>query len=344
MTYQSLIPLQAELEDLCFAVLHPYEYKALRNELNAMWGLQQMTDLVPAQAETLLNQAAASVRTAADIAASSDIPRPRLPTASPVPRPNLLRPSDQQASPQDTGSSHDSRQQSMQNVQKTPGDLYASSERGMVRTAGRPRINSRQQKALRSGLLRLSSPIRQAHYGGAAAVLEPPRTLPSSSSPPVHSAALAQSIPGDNKPQSAQSANSSLSSSEQQSHDHAALSNLGPDVDSSAANRHLDTSLEASPSQSRATSDSPDSESTSSQAGSHRAVDQGFQRVIRGRTPRRALAAEMAAKAERQNSGAKAGPSGRVTPDFSFLSLDQQRVSHPRCSGTLSFDLPSSPN
>jgi len=54
-------------------------------------------------------------------------------------------------------------------------------------------------------------------------------------------------------------------------------------------------------------------------------------RVIRGRAPRQALAAKKA-NAERQKSGSKAGPSGRVTADYSFLSADQQQV---RCASHL---------
>ena len=332
--------MQAELEDLCFAVLHPNEYTALRNELNAMWGLQQITDLVPAQAETLLSQAAASARTAADVAASSQIPQPRLPTPGPVPRPNILKTSEQQASSQGTGSSHDSRQLSMQGVQSTAGDLYASSERGMVRTAGHARINRRQQKALQSGLLRLSPPERQTQYGSAAAVLEPPNTDPSSYSPAL-SASSTQSSPCDSKSQSTQPPHPQVPTSGQQSSDaHGAPSHPNAAADSSSASGQQTASSHTSPSQAGDTPHSPDSEEVTvsrvpdahsrkdrAESGRFGTPERGTQRVIRGRTPRRALAAEIAAKAERQKSGVEAGPSGRVTPDFSSLSSEQQRVS-----------------
>lgn len=317
--------MQAELEDLCFAVLHPHEYTVLRNELNAMWGLQHVTDLIPAQAETLLSQAAASVRTAADIAASSDLPHPQLPTPGPVPRPNLLGSPDQEANSQ--GPSRDSMQQSMQSVQTTAGDLYASVERGMVRTPGHARISSRHQKALRSGLLRLSPRVRQTPYGSAAAVLEPPRTLPPPPAPPTSSATSLRSRTPDNRSQAAQSATAQIPKSD----------DLSLEDSNSAKARPSASALRG------AALHSPESASVDSQAGGNSPADaaaargagwgkpeppaQGFQKVIRGRLPRRALAAEMAAKAERQGSGVKAGPSGRVTPDFSSLSSDQQRVS-----------------
>lgn len=34
--------LQSELEDLCFAVVSPHEYRALRNELDRLWGLNSL--------------------------------------------------------------------------------------------------------------------------------------------------------------------------------------------------------------------------------------------------------------------------------------------------------------
>ncbi|KAK9818140.1 hypothetical protein WJX72_007743 [[Myrmecia] bisecta] len=37
-----MFALKSELEDLCFAVLHPAEYRALRSELDAFWGLQSI--------------------------------------------------------------------------------------------------------------------------------------------------------------------------------------------------------------------------------------------------------------------------------------------------------------
>ena len=306
-----------------------------------MWGLQQITDLVPAQAETLLSQAAASARSAADAAASSQFPQPRLPTPSPMPRPNVLRPTEQRRGPQGVDSSHDSRQQSMQSVQNTAGDLYASSERGMVRTAGHARINRRQQTALRSGLLRLSPPVRQTQYGSAAAVLEPPKTDPSSSSsPPYPSASSAQSSPRDHQAESPpQPATSQVSTSRQQL-SHASLAHTDTDSESISSSRPQTSSSQGGAASHRPHSQDPGSGATGPHGSQGRAVgsaegadagrpndpDQGRQGVIRGRAPRRALAA---AKAERQNSGGKAGPSGRVTPDLSSLSSDQQRVSHP---------------
>lgn len=340
--------LQAELEDLCFAVLHPHEYTALRNELNAMWGLHQITDLVPAQAEALLSQAAASASTAAGITASSQIPQPRLPTPSPVPRPHIHKSSEQQPGSQGMGSSH-SKQQSMQSVQKTAGDLYASSERGMVRTAGHARINRRQQTALRSGLLRLSPPEGQTQHSSAAAVLEPPNTDPSSSSPAVSTSLNHRSLCNSER-QSTQLPNSQVPTSTQQSSDaHAALLDSDANVDSSSASRQQRASLHTSSSQAGAAPNSLDlnevtlsgdveahsskdravAAASGADSGRLRTPDQRPPRVIRGRTPRRALAAELAAKAERQDSGVEAGPSGRVMPDFFALSSDQQRVSHP---------------
>ena len=314
-----------------------------------MWGLQQITDLVPAQAETLLSQAAASARTAAGIAASSQIPQPRLPTPSPVPRPSILNASGQQVGSQGTEPSPDSRQQSMQSVQNTVGDLYASSERGMVRTAGHARINRRQQKALRSGLLRLSPPEGQRQHGSATAVLEPPNTVPTSPSSPALSASSTQSQSHDSKSQSTRTLDTQVPASPQQLSDaHASLSESFANADSRSASRKPRGSSHTSSSQTGAAPNSPDLEDVtrsgvldphsgkdSAVAAARRAepgrlgtLDQCTQRIIRGRTPRRALAAEMAAKAERQKSGIEAGPSGRVTPDFSFLSSDQQRVSH----------------
>ena len=35
--------LQSELEDLCFAVMHPREYRALRSELDTIWGLPPLS-------------------------------------------------------------------------------------------------------------------------------------------------------------------------------------------------------------------------------------------------------------------------------------------------------------
>ncbi len=163
--------LQAELEDLCFAVLHPHEYTALRNELDSIWGLQQVTDLVPVQAETLLSQAMAGIKTAAEIAAATpDAPQPRLPHPSPVPRPMLSTSSQersQQADSAATASATSVQSEQQQSVQSVAGDLYAHSERGMVRAAAQARINPRQQKALQSGLLRLSPPCsRRRAVGG----------------------------------------------------------------------------------------------------------------------------------------------------------------------------------
>lgn len=296
-----------------------------------MWGLQQITDLIPAQAETLLSQAAASVKTAADIAASSEVPQPRLPAPSPVPRPNLLK-SNEEATSQGSASADDSGQQSaqsMQSVHQTAGDLYASSERGMVRTAGRARINSRQQKALQSGLLRLTSPTRQKR--GNAAVLEPPETLPTRSSAPSLSASST-----DNNAQSSASASASASASDfrsrQKPDDQAASSASESGSNQSPASVNLNNLPQPPSLSSKAASHSSSAgieragvaEETTGKLGT---AGKGPQRVIRGRAPRRALAAEMAAKAERQSSGGKAGPSTRLCPDYSFLSSDQQRVS-----------------
>lgn len=38
----TLLALQAELEDLCFAVVSPNEYRALRHELDRLWGLDSL--------------------------------------------------------------------------------------------------------------------------------------------------------------------------------------------------------------------------------------------------------------------------------------------------------------
>ncbi|KAL3147107.1 hypothetical protein ABBQ38_015063 [Trebouxia sp. C0009 RCD-2024] len=326
-----MMVVKAELEDLCFTVLHPHEYSALRNELNAMWGLQLVTDLIPSQAETLLSQAAASVKTAADIAASSDFPHPQLPTPGPVPRPSLLDSPDQQVDSTGTGSSRDYVQQSVQSVQITAGDLYASPERGMVRTAGHASISRRQQKALQSGLLRLSPPLRQRRYDSTAAVLEPPKTLPPSPPLPAVSAAPQQSSSPDNTSQSA--AAQVFKPGRQSSDDHAALPNshAAETSSSNAAPEHQSASSQPGavshgPGAEAGRDSSADAAGGMGEAGKLHPPDQGFQRVIRGRLPRKALAAELAAKAERQSSGVKAGPSGRPIPDFSSLSSDQQRV------------------
>ena len=313
-------------------MLYPHEYTALRNELNAIWGLQQITDLVPAQAEVLLNKAAASVRTAADIAASSELPQPHLPTPGPVPRP-VLQPSGQEASTSNPAG--DSRQQSVQDM---PGDLYASSERGMVRTAGQARINSRQQKALQSGLLRLSSPQRLGKQGNAMALLDRPDTVQSTSSAPALPDSLLQRSSQDASSRSA-STPPSIRESTLASKQLVSDRKDGPASAKSASISSLRRSSKTLPRlSSRQRTAEPGSESASSSSSGDTAAQaaaegrartdatagKGVQRVIRGRAPRQALAA---AKGERQMAGSNAGPSGRSTPDYSFLSSDQQRVS-----------------
>lgn len=42
--------LQSELEDLCFAVVSPHEYRALRNELDRLWGLDSLPGIAAAEA------------------------------------------------------------------------------------------------------------------------------------------------------------------------------------------------------------------------------------------------------------------------------------------------------
>jgi len=325
--------LQAELEDLCFAVLHPHEYTALRNELDSIWGLKQVTDLVPVQAETLLSQAMAGIKTAAEIAAATpDAPQPCLSPPSPVPRPALSTPSEersQQAAPDSPATAPATSVQSeqQQSVQSVAGDLYAHSERGMVRAAAQARINPRQQKALQSGLLRLSPPVQQRKSSGrrsTAAVLEPPEVATSSFGPSQSSASASPSA--------------SVPPALLKSHDDITL----PLLRSNDANsQNLDHSQSSSSSAGPAFH-SPEADSTQSSAraiasnaetasGSPSAASDGPVRVIRGRAPRQAVAAKKA-NAERQKSGSKAGPSGRVTADYSFLSADQQQV---RCASDL---------
>ena len=325
--------LQAELEDLCFAVLHPHEYTALRNELDSIWGLQQVTDLVPVQAETLLSQAMAGIKTAAEIAAATpDAPQPRLPPPSPVPRPVLSTSSEersQQAAPDSAATAPATSVQSeqQQSMQSVAGDLYAHSARGMVRAAAQARINPRQQKALQSGLLRLSPSVQQRKSSGrrsAAAVLEPLEVATSSFGP---SQASASASPSASVPPSllkshddiilplsrSSDANSQSLDQSQSSTSSAGPASLSPEADSTQSSA-------------RAVRGNAEPASSSPSAASDRPV-----RVIRGRAPRQALAAKKA-NAERQKSGNKAGPSGRVTADYSFLSADQQQV---RCASHL---------
>ncbi len=329
---ESPVLLQAELEDLCFAVLHPHEYTALRNELDSIWGLQQVTDLVPVQAEAQLSQAMAGIKTAAEIAAATpDTPQPRLPSPSPVPRPMLSNSSQersQQADSAATAPATSVQSEQQQSVQSVAGDLYAHSERGMVRAAAQARINPRQQKALQSGLLRLSPSVQQRKSNGrrsTAAVLEPPEVASSSFGP-------SQSAPSASP---SASSSASVPPSLLRSHDDSIL----PLSKSSDANSHQSESSTSSP---RPASHSPKADSTQSSAraipgnaqpasSSPRAAGDGPVRVIRGRAPRQALAAKKA-NAERQKSGSKAGPSGRATADYSFLSADQQQV---RCASHL---------
>ena len=331
---ESPVLLQAELEDLCFAVLHPHEYTALRNELDSIWGLQQVTDLVPVQAETLLSQAMAGIKTAAEIAAATpDAPQPRLPPPSPVPRSVLSTSSEelsQQAAPDSAAAAPATSVQSeqQQSVQSVAGDLYAHSERGMVRAAAQARINPRQQKALQSGLLRLSPSVQQRKSSGrrsTAAVLEPPEVATSSFGPSQSSPSASASA----------SPSASVPPSVLKSHDGIVLLLSR----SSDANSHQSQS---STSSARPAPQSPEADSTQSSAravpdnadpasSGPRAASDGPVRVIRGRAPRQALAAKKA-NAERQKSGSKAGSSGRANADYSFLSADQQQV---RCASRL---------
>ena len=332
MSEQCIWCLQAELEDLCFAVLHPQEYTALRSELDSIWGLQQVTDLVPFQADTLMSQAMASIKTATDIAtASSAAPEPHLPAPGPVPRPTLSPPSDQQShDTKGVSSVHTTSNQTeaQQSVQSVAGDLYAHSEHGMVRAAAQARINSRQQKALQSGLLRLSAPAQQKKSEGqrsAAAVLDPPKTAaPPSASATDYPSASSQS----RSPVSSTQPQPMLRS--QDDHIGATSANC-----SSTTSSSLDNPDEGGPQLSRAVTGSPRAVSSSAQGNTGNAgadvhspgpAANGLARVIRGRAPRQALAAQQAAKSERQKSGSTAGPSGRTAPDYSFLTPDQQKV------------------
>ncbi len=332
---KTCVLLQAELEDLCFAVLHPHEYTALRNELDSIWGLQQVTDLVPVQAETLLSQAMAGIKNAAEVAAATpDAPQPRLPPPSPVPRPVLSTPSKERSQQADSAATAPAtlvQSDQQQNVQSVAGDLYAHSERGMVRAAAQARINPRQQKALQSGLLRLSPSTQQRKSSGwrsTAAVLEPPEVASPSSGPSQFSPSASPSASGP--------------PSLLKSHDDIIL----PVSRSSNANNQSLYQSQSSTSSARPASLSPEADSTQSSAravlgnaepasGSPRAAGDGPVRVIRGRAPRQALAAKKA-NAERQKSGSKAGPSGRATADYSFLSADQQQV---RCASHLASDI-----
>lgn len=312
-------------------MLHPYEYTALRNELDSIWGLQQVTDLVPLQAETLLGQARAGIKTAADIAASSaEAPQLHLPTPGPVPRPTLSTSPHQQPQKPDMEGVLAAPAVPVDTQQSVVGDLYAHSEHGMVRTARQARINSRQQRALQSGLLQLSAP----RHRSTAAVLEPPETAapPSSSSVTHRSSSSAQTAASEGPSHVSASRSDSQSQSLLRPHgDHATL----PDSDSSLVSHHrLDQTAQTSSSSSGSAHHNPGADPTPS---STKAISEAAStspadasnipgRVIRGRAPRQALAAQKAADAERQKSGSKAGPSGRATADYSFLSADQQRV------------------
>jgi hypothetical protein len=58
-----LISLQSELEDLCFVVLHPAEFRALRSELDAVWGMPRQ--LAPTALTDALDASLAALPTAA---------------------------------------------------------------------------------------------------------------------------------------------------------------------------------------------------------------------------------------------------------------------------------------
>lgn len=47
-------PPQSELEDLCFAVLQPTEYRALRRELDELWGVPSIPQQVGSRAKSVL--------------------------------------------------------------------------------------------------------------------------------------------------------------------------------------------------------------------------------------------------------------------------------------------------
>ena len=317
-------------------MLHPVEYTALRNEFNAMWGLQQIIELAPTQAETLLNKAAASAKTAADIAAV-DMPEPHLPPSGPVPRPDLLPPVDQEGTSEDPDSDEERNRQYARSMQFTAGDLYATAERGMVRTPGKSRLSSRQKIFLQTGMMRFQAPPRQNEVANVVSDASEYRF--STRYPTrVRSVVPKRPKPADTSPQ--QPASPELSPSAQQASDSRAeaaskdsLASLQP------SNSDAPSQASASAQQTRAVSDSPGSETTGASQSSGLEADESEaapkKKKMQGRPSRKVYRAmkaaqaeaeakaEEAAVAERQKSGSLASASGRLD---NILSPDQQRV------------------
>ena len=185
-----MLALQAELEDLCFAVLQPTEYTLLRNELNSIWGLQQVIDLIPTQADSLFRQAQASIKLASQTADLSTSSVPHLPPAGTVPRPDVIpKPADADPLQKSVSGAADrgqnlntGSQEGRQSMRSVAGDLYAHPKHGVTRSPSHMTLNIRQQKALESGLLKLT----EAEQKGSSptAVLNKPAGLPVGSAAP----------------------------------------------------------------------------------------------------------------------------------------------------------------
>lgn len=54
--FESADCLQSELEDLCFAILHPDCYRKLHEERNKLWSLEPVPTLTAVEADHLLKQ------------------------------------------------------------------------------------------------------------------------------------------------------------------------------------------------------------------------------------------------------------------------------------------------
>lgn len=340
-----MMALKAELEDLCFAVLQPTEYTLLRNELDSIWGLQQVTDLVPSQADSLFRQAQANIKLAT---ASADLSSfaPSLPQPAHVPRP-YPTPASDTPTPQQSASNAAQQRASLpsdkQSVGSMAGDLYAHAEHGVTRSPRQAILNVRQQKALESGLLKLSSSASRS--SSSAAVLDrPPDTARQVSTPDVKSGTP-----------NVQSAAPDIQSAAADTDIHKSVAQGGTaasvqpdkaapaDADQGTAiqerinsNSQASSSSSQPPPKSASEADAtpvppprgvwfalgPKADIAEQASPMQEVKTNGPKRVIRGRSARQALAAE--AKA-RLASGNKASTSGRA-PDYSFLSSEQQQV------------------
>ena len=322
----------------------------LRNELDTIWGLQGMTDLVPSQADSLFRQAQSNIKLATETADLGSYPTPYLPPAAPIPRPALTSPTDAatadvsgQAQGIQSAHAEASQQclQGQQNVQSGGGDLYAHAEHGVTRSPGRAQLNVRQQQALESGLLRLSQPRSNSRDSNTAtAVAEP-------ASEPVQTSLITPSVLSKSSSQSSSSSPAAApspplappapSASPVPQPDQLLLERMSSNSEASSSSSAL-----PAPPQSRQ-SDSGSSAADSSPSGTaprsprgtwfrsetviqscNQQPDsraQGPKRVVRGRSARKALAAQAAADAR-----AKSSNKGR-SRFLDFLTPEQQQVS-----------------